>query len=464
MAKHGKDPKEEKKQGASPVPETPEGSESTKEKRKREQQSEERRKEKNTKKLEKLMRKKRRREEHASRETLSYEDMPLEEREEERPARRLNRKRVAFAIIIVAVVFVIVFLFANSDRLSMHNIINFFQYSVLNRDSDERFPVTIQDENITPGNFTRFGQDLCYASDTRVQIINNYGKSIFSAQHGYTSPILVTCSKYSLVYGLGSTGFQIASNENVIYTGEAEHNILVADIVDNGSYALVTQSEGYLSKLYAYNKDNEQIYAYSFADYYITSVTLSSSGTYAVVSGLSALNGDEICSLYVLDFTKEVPAHMQEFEENIIYDVSYLNDTYVCAIGKNAAYVINTRNGKVESSDYKGRTLTAYTVNTDTHTFSLSLSSSGDGRNCDIFSYNTNGTLSRSFETDLRVISISSYKGRVALLTPDSLYLYNKDGGLVAHVGAGLNPHAVVLYTSADAYVLDTSEIRAVSM
>ena len=226
----------------------------------------------------------------------------------------------------------------------------------------------------------------------------------------------------------------------------------------------MTQSEGYLSKLYAYNKDNEKIFAYSFADYYVTSATLSSSGTYAVVSGLSALNGDEITSLYVLDFTKETPAQMQEFEENIIYEVCYLNDTYACAVGKSAAYVINTRNGQVESSDYQGRTLTAYSINTDTHTFSLSLSRSGDGRNCDIFSYNTNGTLSRSFETDLRVISMSSYKGRVALLTPDSLYLYNKDGGLVSRKSAGLDPHAVVLYTSADAYVLDTSEIRAVAM
>ena len=463
MAKHGKDAQEAKH--AARGAEAPESVDLKKAKRTKEQQREERKKEKNAKKLEKLMRRKQRREEHSDRKTLSYEDMPLEERpREKRPAHALNRKRVTLAIVILMITFIVVFLFANSDRLSVHNIINFFQYGVFNRDSEERFPVNIQDENITQGNFKRMGQDLCYASDTRVQILNNYGKSVFSEQHGYTSPVLVTCSKYSLVYSLGGTGFQIASNEEALYVGTAENNILVADIVDNGSYLLVTQSEGYLSKLYAYNKDNEQIYAYSFADYYVTSATLSAGGTYAVVSGLSALNGDEISSLYVLDFTKESPAHMQEFEENIIYEVSYLNDTYACAIGKTAAYVINTRNGNVTASDYNGRTLTAYTINTDTHTFSLSLSRSGDGRNCDILSYYTNGKPARSFETDLRVISLSSYKGRIALLTPDALYLYNKDGGLVSKKDAGLDPHAVVLYTSADAYVLDTSEIRSVSM
>ena len=212
MAKHGRDAKESRRAARSA--EVPESAETTKAKRKKEQQQEERRKEKNTKKLEQLMRKKKRREEHTARETLSYEDMPLEERpQEKRSTRILNRKRVTIALIILMVVFLIVFLFANSDRLSVHNIINFFQYGVLNHDSDERFPVNIQDENITSGNFMRMGQDLCYASDTRVQILNNYGKSVFNAQHGYTSPILVTCGKYSLVYGLGSTGFQIASNE-----------------------------------------------------------------------------------------------------------------------------------------------------------------------------------------------------------------------------------------------------------
>ena len=468
MAKHGTRFRDEREDATRVITLNENDAETTEDKDKErndDRRRDERLKQKNTKRLEKLMKKQQRREERSDRAALSYEDLPLQEPDRgERPRRVLNRKRVTLAVIILLVLFAVVFLFANSDRLSIHNISNFVRYGILNRDSDERFPVTIQDENITPGNFLRMGQDLCYASDTRVQVLNNYGKSILNVPHGFTSPYLVTCGQYSLVYSLGGTGFQIADNEKVLYTGTAEHNIHVADIVDNGSYVLVTQSEGYLSKLSAYNKENEMIFAYSFADYYVTSVTLSSNGRMAVVSGLSALNGDEISSLYVLDFTKETPVYLQEFENNIIYDIRYLNDTYACAIGKTAAYVINTRSGAIETAGYEGRTLTAYTVNTDTDTFSLSLSRSGDGRNCEILSFNTNGTLSRSFMTDLRVISLSSYKGRVALLTPDTLCLYNKDGGLVAESDAGFDPHAVVLYTSADAYVLDTNEILSVSL
>ena len=436
-----------------------------KEHKKADKEKDERLRKKNAKKLEKLMKKQRRREEHTDRDVLSYEDMPLEERRDRGDgSARFNKKRVIFAAVIILIVFGIVFLFANSDRLSIHNISNFLRYGVFNQDSEERFPVNVQGENISAGNFTRMGQDLVYASDMRLQVLNNYGKSMLNAQHGYTTPVMVCSDRYAMIYSLGGTGFQICSNEEKIYSGTAEHNILVGDINDDGTYALVTQSDGYLSKLFVYDKENKQIFAYSFADYYITSVSLASDSKHAVLSGISALNGTEIASLYVLDFTREKPVYLQEFEDNILYQVTYLNDSYACAIGRSAAIVINTRSGKDEIADYEGRTLTAFDVNKDTGNFTLSLSRSGDGRNCDIVSFSTYGTVSNSFETDLRVISLSTYKGRAALLTTDSIFLYNKNGTRISSTDAGIDPHAVVLYTSADAYVLDTSEIRSVRL
>ena len=426
----------------------------------------ERLKDKNAKKLDKLMKKKRRREENTERDVLSYEDMPLEEREKKQSSskRRFNKKRITVAVIILLVLIFIVFVFTNNDKLSLHNISNFVTYGIFNSDSDQRFPIEIQGESGNAGNFRRMGQDLCFASDTKLQTLNNYGKRMLTVQHGFTSPVLVCSDKYSVLYNLGGTGFQINGLDKSVYSGTAEHGILVADINNDGVYALVTQSDGYLSKLTVYEKDNSKIYSYSFANYYITSVSLSSNGRMAVLSGVSALNGSEISSLYVLDFTKEAPQQFAELEDTIIYDVSYLNDTYAAAVGSAGAYCINTGNGNVELTSYEGKTLTAYNFNTDTDTFSVSLSRSGDGRNCDIYSFNTNGTVSKSFSTDLKVISLSTYKGRVALLTSDSVYLYDKGGSQVSVSEAGVDPRCVVLYTSSDAYVLDTSEIRSVAM
>ena len=433
---------------------------------KKEQKRQERLKEKNDKKLDKLMKKQQKRERKSDREVLSYEDMPLEARENapenthaEKSQKKLNKKKIVLAALIIVVLFGVVFVFANSDKLSWHNIRNYVKYGILNQKGDENFPISVQGENVDIGNFDRMGQDVCYTSDTKLEIINNYGRYEYSAQHGFTNPVLKSGNQYALIYSLGGVGYQVNNYEKTIFVGETEGRIVTGAVNDNGTYALVTTSDGYLSKMHVFNKENEKIFGYSFADYYVTSVSLAPNGKVAVVTGLSALNGAEISSIYVLDFTKDKPVYLEEVEDNIFYDVLYLNDTYACAVGNSAVSSINTKYGEVNTTRYEGKSLTCYCFNRDTATFSVSLSRSGDGRNCEIFSFSADGKVSDSFETEYMVKYISTYKGRVALLTPEALYLYSKSGDTISRKEVDNEPRAIVLYTTADAYVLDTNEI-----
>ena len=423
-------------------------------------------KEKNSKKLEKLMKKQKRKEEHSHREVLSYEDMPLEElKEDVLPAKKKHHvKRIIAVAVIVLLLFTVVLFSFNTDKLTWHNVSNFIQYGVLNRRSEEHFPLDIKGVGVNSGNFIRMGQDVCYASDTKTQLLNNYGRSEFSHQHAFINPVLTVGKQGVLVYNLGGSGYQMIDKEGKLYSGTAEDNILLADYGDNGSYAIVTENSGYLSKLYVYDEKHEQIFAYSFADYYVTSVSLSSNGKSAVVSGVSALNGAEIASVYVLDFTKDTPLYFSEFEDNYIYSIEYLSEKYVCAVGRSASYIVNTDNGEVDEKSYEGSNLTAFDINTDTDTFTLSLSGSGDGRNCDIVTYAISGSEEKKFSVDEKVIDLSTYKGRVALLTGEKIMLYTKDGKSVSEKDVDSDPHKVVLYTTSDAYILCTGYIDVVSL
>ena len=381
-----------------------------------------------------------------------------------------NKKTIVLCSVILLVLLLSVFIFSNRDRLSFSSVKNWVEYGVLNKNSEEKFPVSTDGDVINSGNFSRVNRDLVYASDTKFAILNNYGRTVFSNPQAYSSPVLnrAADSDLSLVYNLGGTGYSIYNLDSTIFTGEAQDNIVVADISKSGNYALVTEKDGYLSKLYVYeqddNKKDKQIYAYSFADYYITSVSLDNKGTTAVLTGISAHEGKQISCVYVLDFTKEEPVVFKEFEDNIFYYVDHLSNNNICIIGESSTYTFNMFTKSFKETKYEGKTLTAFDVNTDTNTYALSLSRSGDGRKCDILVFTTSGKLRNTISTELKITSLSTYKNRVAALGDNSVYLYTKEGLELSVSDGGLSPNAVVLYSTNDAYVLGVSEIRRIDL
>ncbi len=379
---------------------------------------------------------------------------------------RLNRKSIVMCAVIILILSLSVLIFANRDRLSFSSIKNFVEYGVMNMESDEQFPVGTNGDIITNGNFSRIDRNLVFVSDTKFAALNNYGRTIFESSQAFSSPVLAQASDsdLSLVYNLGGKGFSTYTLDSLVYTGEAEDNIIVADISKSGTYALVTEKDGYLSKLFVYSNENKQIFAYSFADYYITSVSLDSKGESAVLTGLSAHDGTQYSAVYLLDFNKEEPVVFEEFEDNILYFSDHLTNNYVCVIGDTAAYTLNSITKSINTVSYEGKSLTAFDVDTDTNTFTLSLSRSGDGRKCDILVFSTSGSLRETIETELKVTALSTYKNRIGLLSSGNVYLYSKDGNFISETNAGLDPHSLVLYSTTDAYILGVSEIRRIDL
>ncbi|MBQ8538619.1 MAG: hypothetical protein IJ433_03110 [Ruminococcus sp.] len=379
-----------------------------------------------------------------------------------------NKKTIVLCAVILLVLLISVFVFSNRDRLSFSSVKNWVEYGVLNKESEQSFPVATNGDVINNGNFSRVQRDLVYASDTRFAILNNYGRTVYENSQAYLRPVLTRAADgdLSLVYNLGSTGYSIYNLDSTIFSGEAEDNIVVADISKSGAYALVTEKDGYLSKLYVYKKDNSEkpYYAYSFADYYITSVSLDDKGNTALLTGISAHEGKQISCVYVLDFTKEEPLVFEEFEDNIFYYADHLSNNNVCIIGESATFNFNMFTKKFSKTPYDGKTLTAFDVNTDTNNYALSLSRSADGRKCDILVFSTQGKLKNTISTELKITSLSTYKNRVAALSDNKVYLYSKEGKEISQIDAGLSPNAVVLYSTNDAYILGVSEIRRLDL
>lgn len=390
------------------------------------------------------------------RQVLSFEELPLEEYEnQDTSSVKLDKKKILIALGIIVLLVLCVLLYFNRGSLS----------SCVNNIGKDSFTATVSGSNVDAGNFRVFSQGLCYTSDTGYICLNSEGEELFSTQHGFAHPVMKTTDGVALVYDLGSTGFMLADSSRVIYSSDAEYNIYLADIASDMSYALVTEESGYNARLSAYTADHKIRYSYSFSECYITSMALSPDGSGAVVCGISADKGNSVSIIYVVDFSKEEPVAKHMITGDMIFDCNYLSRNSVCAIGSTSSYVVNgSKFSQVNKKSYSQMTLTAYDINTDIGVLALSLSRSGDGRNCSVEYVNASGKTEKTIETDKALISVSTYKDRLAVCDTEGVHLYRYNGDLLSSHQVNSDCKQIRLASTNYVYILGLSDINGLAL
>lgn len=394
------------------------------------------------------------------RDVISYEDMPLDDYEQEKTEISPEAiKRILIGVGVAIVAGLIVFAFSNRDKLTWDNISTWWTYDVLGN-AGNGFPVNIVGSEVTASNLSVTQGRVAYASDTSFVTLNSTGSEVANIQLRYSTPVMKASGNKYLTYGLGSTGFQIQSFDEKLYTGEESENIFTGDIASNGVYCLVTEGNGYLSSLYVYNKNNNRIYKYSFSEYYITSVALNSDGSGGAACGITSEGGAVSSAVYLLDFSKEEPKSVYTISGDSVIDCEYLGDSRVALIGQSASYIIKYGDENYITNSYEDRTLANYCFNTDTQTYTIALSRSGDGRSCALLQYNSNGDNKCSVDTEYSAESISSYKGVIGILDDNIVYVYSMDGKQRYAYNVGTGSKKVILTGESEACVLSANQIR----
>ena len=173
------------------------------------------------------------------RKVISYEDMPLEDYEQEKtdlsPA---AVKKIIIGVAIALVAGLIVFAFANRDKLTPANLSVWWTYDVLGN-AGRGYPVNIVGTEVKSNNFTENQNRIAYASDTSFVTLNSTGSEIANVQLRHSKPVMKACENRFLTYGLGEKEYQVLSFDKALFTGEAQNVIYTGDIASNGVYCLV---------------------------------------------------------------------------------------------------------------------------------------------------------------------------------------------------------------------------------
>ncbi len=390
------------------------------------------------------------------RQVLSFEQLPLEEYEnQEKDAPKLDKKKILIAAGVLVLLVLCVLVYFSKDGLVS---------CVSSIGRGKSFSAEVSGSSVDAGNFRNFAGGVAYTSDIGFVCLDKEGQEVFSAQHGFARPVMKISGNNALVYDLGSTGFIVADNTRVLQTKDADNNIFLADIASDMSYALVTEESGYNAKLCAYTAENKIRYSYSFSECYITSMALRPDGDGAVVCGITADKGSSVNIIYLVDFSKEEPVAKHTVSGDLLFDCDFLSKNSACVIGSDASYIINGgKFSNLTKKSYSQMTLTAYDINTDVGVLALSLSRSGDGRNCSVEYVNSSGKTEKTIETDLALMSVSTFKDRLAVCDNKGVYLYRYNGDLVSKTDVNSDCKQIRLASANYVYVLGLSSIVGLS-
>ena len=395
---------------------------------------------------------------------ISYEDVPLDDYEPEKTDISLKAvRKIILGVLLSLVMGLIVFAFANRDVLTWDNISVWWNYEVMGT-AGKGFPVNLIGADVDSGNVAVHQNRVAYASDTSFVTLNSTGKEVSNFHLRYTKPVMKASENRFLTFGLGETAYQVHSFDSKLYSGTAEGGIFAGDIASNGRYCIVIEGNGYYSELFAYDKNNNRIFKYSFSEYYINSVAINKDGSGCIASGISNNSGEIKSCIYVLNFSDSTPRAKYEINGDYIIDSKFINDDSAALVGGNAAYVVKFGGGELKTIGYEEKELSNYCFNTDSATFSLALSRSGDGKNCDLITYNENGDMLFSINSSYGSKSLSSYKGSIATLDNNIIYLFNDEGELKYSCFAGTGSKRVMLCSGSEAFVLSVNQVRKIDL
>lgn len=192
-------------------------------------------------------------------------------------------------------------------------------------------------------------------TDTHISAYSSGGKVLFSRQHGFDKPILVTSKGKALIYNQGGQQYSVFDLNGKFQNFDTEEKIITAAIADNGNYAVATYSNSYASAVTVFSKRNKQIYEWYSAEDTVNNIALSSTGKKLAVSSFNSSSGLFKSKVNVINFKTATPEFSQEYENRYIYGLSATHKFGFSVIKSNGVDFIKWSNhAKTEyTDDYK---------------------------------------------------------------------------------------------------------------
>ncbi len=284
------------------------------------------------------------------------------------------------------------------------------------------FPVSISAS--ASRNIASSGNDIVLLGDSSVMLYKKNGKIIFNRTHNFSNPAIVTSDSRILVYDRGGSSFRVENRTRLLYDIDIENEIITAGIAENGSFAIASYSDKYVSDVTVYSKNGDQKMQWHSSDRQVVSLALSRNGKYMSVGTLAAQGGEYISQILIFRVKDGKILTEQTYEKSVIASLNY-NRGYVVGVFNNMLTSVNTSGKRTDYTVENGK-ISCFAKNKNGVV--ISVQKFNDDENNIILIFNNAMKNIGTVDLDCPANAVSMKGKNVVALSNDSIILFNKNG------------------------------------
>lgn len=327
--------------------------------------------------------------------------------------------KIAQRVLVLILVFFLVFsIITNYREITFDNFYYLIKDFTSASDVGQNNYEILSYESDSRQNFVLYRGGIATVSPSKISIFTATGRRTLNDTSQFSSPFAVSSDKYVLFYDTAGTKFSIYNSFSRVYHEELDNPVKLADLGEDGSFAVVTKSSTGSWHIRAYNK-SFKLKSIIPESNYIFSIDLDSEQQKLSVLSYERGDGTGRTSLTVYDLSKmdDKSGNKVQIEKEIRFDgefpvkCGYMQKGILAVITDKCVRIYDNsfeeKNGKI---DFSGGTLTGYSISDEGVAVSAMNSASSS-----LVAYNGYGDLLYNRSVSYNVSDVCVYGSKVFL-------------------------------------------------
>ena len=347
----------------------------------------------------------------------------------ERFRRRRFRRRVRWLILVTVVVLAILALVLFWRDLNFDRFRRWVTYMGVEPDGTYgNYQYPAYDGNA----YAVYENGLVVATSSGLMLYDETGSPLTEISTAMDNPNVNVAGNYVAAWDIGGTTLCAARSGEEHLNRTLDHTILDVDLSANGDMVFASGADGYRTMLTMMDNQTQERFKWYSSAQYLPLCAVNNGGTQLAAIALGQEQGAFTSSLLLLDPTVEEQEPVQVALGNqLIYELDYLQDRYLCAVGETSLQLLRTTGEVHGTYGYNGEHLMKYDISGDGF-ITLALNPYQTGSQYVLKTVEYDGQERGSLALGQEVLHLSVAGDYVAVLTASGLQIYTSDLQLYA--------------------------------